>query len=303
MNNSATTRRITKIAIEYNGNDKGTAERVYQNNLLSRNPALQFKEMKTVADRNKNVKNWALTGYISPEKSIGNKLTNEQLTEIALKALKKIGVTDNNQMVLDIHSSTKQKHIHFIVNRVNTDGINTIKAHKVGENFGKAVREVCKEMNLKTDIEIGKEKKQQMLNALNFCLNKSKNFEELLENMRKIGFRVTLSQNVKDGISGIRIVRFEDINHQTERQYKPGYKLSEITNKLKIKDVKQKLAENYEKSRIFSPTATNEFTNTESKKSPSAAKHIENLIEDFIKSTYTAAPDDELLKKKKRKFR
>lgn len=32
MNNSATTRRITKIAIEYNGNDKGTAERVYQNN-------------------------------------------------------------------------------------------------------------------------------------------------------------------------------------------------------------------------------------------------------------------------------
>ena len=38
MNNSATTRRITKIAIEYNGNDKGTAERVYQNNLLSQNP-------------------------------------------------------------------------------------------------------------------------------------------------------------------------------------------------------------------------------------------------------------------------
>ena len=63
-------------------------------------------------------------------------------------------------MVLDIHSSTKQKHIHFIVNRVNTQGISTIKAHKIGENFGKAVRKVCKELNLKTDIEIGKEKKQ-----------------------------------------------------------------------------------------------------------------------------------------------
>ena len=152
MNNSATTRRITKIAIEYNGNDKGTAERVYQNNLLSQNPEQQFIEMKTVADRNKNVKNWALTGYISPEKSIGDQLSNEELTQLALRALKKIGVRDNNQMVLDIHSSTKQKHIHFIVNRVNIQGENTIKAHNIGELFGKAVREVCKEMNLKTDI-------------------------------------------------------------------------------------------------------------------------------------------------------
>ncbi len=303
MNNSATTRRITKIAIEYNGNDKGTAERVYQNNLMSRDPALQFKEMKTVADRNKNVKNWALTGYISPEKSIGDKLTNEQLTDIALKALKKIGVTEGNQMVLDIHSSTKQKHIHFIVNRVNTDGINTIKAHKVGDNFGKAVREVCKELNLKTDIEIGIEKKQQMFNALNSCLQKSKNFEELIKNMRNLGFRVTLSNNVKDGISGMRIVRFEDINHQTERIYKPGYKLSEITNKVKIKDIKLKLEENFDKSRNFSPTANVESSNNESKKSPSAAKHIANMIEEFMKPTYTAAPDDELIKKKKRKFR
>ena len=119
MNNSATTRRITKIAIEYNGNDKGTAERVYQNNLLSQNPEQQFIEMKTVADRNKNVKNWALTGYISPEKSIGDQLSNEELTQLALRALKKIGVRDNNQMVLDIHSSTKQKHIHFIDNKVD----------------------------------------------------------------------------------------------------------------------------------------------------------------------------------------
>ena len=139
MNNSATTRRITKIAIEYNGNDKGTEERVYQNNLLSQNPEQQFTEMKTVADRNKNVKNWALTGYISPEKSIGDQLSNEELTQLALRALKKIGVSDNNQMVLDIHSSTKQRHIHFIVNRVNINGKNTIKAHNIGELFGKAV--------------------------------------------------------------------------------------------------------------------------------------------------------------------
>ncbi|MYY48670.1 relaxase [Elizabethkingia anophelis] len=303
MNNSATTRRISKIAIEYNGNDKGTAERVYQNNLLSQDPELQFKEMKTVADRNKKVKNWALTGYISPEKSIGDKLSNDELTGLALKALKKIGVSDNNQMVLDVHCSTKQKHIHFIVNRVNILGVNTIKAHKIGENFGKAVREVCQEMNLKTDIEIGKEKRKLMLEALMASLKISRNFEELIDTMKKSGYGVTLSQNEKVGVSGMRIVRFEDLNHQTEREYKPGYKLSEITNTLKIKDIKQKLQENSERMMVFNPTETVHFNKDEPRNSSSVSKQLEDMAKELLKPTFISSSDDELLKKKKRKFR
>lgn len=303
MNNSATTRRISKIAIEYNGNDKGTAQRVYQNNLLSQDPELQFKEMKTVAGRNKNVKNWALTGYISPEKSIGDKLSNEELTGLALKALKKIGVSDNNQMVLDLHCSTKQKHIHFIVNRVNTLGVNTIQAHRIGENFGKAVREVCQEMNLRTDIEIGKEKKKLMLEALMASLTISRNFEELIDRMKKSGYRVTLSQNEKVGISGMRIVRFEDINHQTEREYKPGYKLSEITNILKIKDIKLKLQENRERILAFNPTEFVQANKDEQKNLPSVSKQFEDMAKELLKPTYISSSGDELLKKKKRKFR
>jgi len=65
MNNSATTRTITKIALEYNENDKGTAEMISSNCLLSSNPEGQYLEMKTVADRNPKVNKWALTGYIS----------------------------------------------------------------------------------------------------------------------------------------------------------------------------------------------------------------------------------------------
>ena len=47
-----------------------------------------------------------------------------------------------------------------------------------------------------------------------------------------------LSKNEKIGISGMRIILESDINHQTERQYKPGYKLSEITATLKIAEIK-----------------------------------------------------------------
>ena len=299
MNNSATTRRISKIAVEYNGNDKGTAEMVYYNNLMSENAEHQFLEMKTVAERNAKITNWAMTGYISPENGIHGNLSNEQLVNLTLKALQKVGVTDDNQIRLDIHNSTKHRHIHFIVNRVNTHGKNTIEAHRLGERFGKAVREICKEMNLKTDVEIGIEKKAQMLNDLRQVLKTAKSFSELTDKMKDWGYRVTLSENKKDGVSGMRIVRLQDINGQTQRQYNPGHKLSEITSKLKIKDIKEILNRNSENGQSinFSPSVPqgNEIKHPEK----STLKEIENAVKEMLKPTYVPV-DDELLNKKKK---
>jgi hypothetical protein len=238
VNNSATTRAITKIAIEYNGNDKVTAEMISSNCLLSSNPEGQYLEMKTVADRNPKVNKWALTGYISQPDEIGRKLKDEEFLEIAIKALEKIGVTNKNQYRLDIHNSTKHKHIHFIVNRINISGKCTVKAHDIGRRFGEAVREVCKEKGLLTDVEIGIQKKAEMLKSLTDVIRSEDNFEDLILEMKKRGFEIQLSTNVKDGISGMRIVMEKDKNHQTERIYKAGYKLSEISNQLKISEIK-----------------------------------------------------------------
>lgn len=238
MNNSATTRTITKIALQYNANDKGTAEMVASNYLLSDTAEGQFHEMKTVADRNPKVKKWALTGYISQPDEIGRKLKDEEFAEIATKALEKIGVTENNQFRLDIHNSTKQKHIHFIVNRIDISGKCTVKSHDVGRRFGEAIREVCKVKGLLTDVEIGIHKKKEMLKNLSEALKTSDNFDELLFKMKEKGFDIQLSSNVKDGISGMRIVMEKDKNLQTERVYKAGYKLSEISNRLKISEIK-----------------------------------------------------------------
>lgn len=238
MNNSATTRAISKIALEYNGNDKGMAIAVASNFLLSSNPEQQYQEMKTVADRNSKVKKWALTGYISPPTENTKQLSDEELTEISIEALKKIGVTDRNQYRLDIHNSTKQKHIHFVVNRMNIHGKCTVKSRKIGERFGEAVRQICQERNLKTDVEIGIEKKAEMLKNLIQSLKCSNNFDDLITEMKKRGFLTELSKNEKIGISGMRIILESDINHQTKRQYKPGYKLSEITSSLKIAEIK-----------------------------------------------------------------
>ncbi|MCG2792156.1 MAG: relaxase/mobilization nuclease domain-containing protein [Weeksellaceae bacterium] len=238
MNNSATTRTITKIALEYNSNDKGTAEMISSNCLLSSNPEGQYFEMKTVADRNPKVKKWALTGYISQPNEIGRKLTDKEFAEIAIKALDKVGVTANNQFRLDIHNSTKQKHIHFVVNRIDISGKCTVKSNDIGRRFGEAVREVCKEKGLLTDVEIGIQKKAEMMKNLSEALKTTDNFDGLILKMNERGFQVQLSTNVKDGISGMRIMMEKDKNHQTERIYKAGYKLSEISNKLKISEIK-----------------------------------------------------------------
>ena len=306
MNNSATTRTITKIALEYNGNDKGTAEMVASNYLLSSTAEGQFLEMKTVADRNSKVKKWALTGYISQPDEIGRKLTDQEFSEIATKALKKIGVTENNQFRLDVHNSTKQKHLHFIVNRIDISGKCTVKSHDIGRRFGEAVRAVCKEKGLLTDVEIGIQKKALMLKNLKETLKTAKNFDELILKMKAKGFEVQLSTNAKVGVSGMRIVMEKDKNPNTERIYKSGYKLSEITNKLKIKDIKAILNENNEKKlnneTIFSENSNQEINGNELK-SNSVIKEVGKAIEQFLQPTYVFNSDDELLRKKKRKSR
>ena len=238
MNNSATTRSITKIALEYNANDKGTSEMVASNYLLSDTAEGQFHEMKTLAERNTKVKKWALTGYISQPDEIGRKLKDEEFAEIATKALDKIGVTNKNQYRLDIHNSTKHKHIHFVVNRIDISGKCTVKSHDIGKRFGDAVREVCKERGLLTDIEIGIQKKAEMLKSLTEAIRSENNFDDLILAMNKKGFEIQLSSNIKDGISGMRIVMEKDKNFHTERIYKAGYKLSEVSNQLKISEIK-----------------------------------------------------------------
>ena len=238
MNNSATTRAITKIALEYNANDKGTAKMVASNYLLSDTAEGQFNEMKTVAERNAKVKKWALTGYISQPDEIGKKLTDEEFKQIMIEVLAKVGLTNKNQYRLDIHNSTKHKHIHFVANRIDISGKCTVKAHDIGKRFGEAVREICKEKGLLTDVEIGIQKKAEMLKSLTEAIRLEDNFDNLISEMKKKGFEVQLSSNIKDGISGMRIVMEKDKNFQKERVYKAGYKLSEISNQLKISEIK-----------------------------------------------------------------
>lgn len=236
MNNSATTRKISKIAFEYQGDDKGLSELVFSQNLLGETPEMQYEEMKAVAERNSNVEKWALTGYISLP--IEEKMSDEDLKNLCLEALKKIGIANSNQAIIHQHNSTKQRHLHFLCNRISIDGICTIKSHNIGKRFGEAVREISRQKGYETDVEIGIKKRSEMLANLTESIAFSSDFKNLIDLMKQKGFIVELSENVKDGISGMRITMEKDKNYQTERVYKSGYKLSQISNKLNIREIK-----------------------------------------------------------------
>ena len=104
----------------------------------------------------------------------------------------------------------------------------------------------------------------------------------------------------------MRIVMLKDKNPNTERIYKAGYKLSEITSKLKIADIKAILNENKEKKlddeTVFSENR-NQENNGNELKSNSIVSEVRKAVEQFLKPTYTSNSDDELLRKKKRKSR
>jgi hypothetical protein len=192
------------------------------------------------------------------------------------------------------------------VNRIDVSGKCTVKSHDIGRRFGEAVREVCKEKGFLTDVEIGIQKKALMLKNLKESLKTAKNFDELILKMKAKGFEILLSTNVKDGVSGMRIVMLKDKNPNTERIYKAGYKLSEITNKLKMKDINAIFNENKEKKldgeTIFSKNSNLE-NNGNQLKINSIISEVGKAIEQFLQPTYISNSDDELLRKKKRKSR
>ena len=104
----------------------------------------------------------------------------------------------------------------------------------------------------------------------------------------------------------MRIVMLKDKKPNTERIYKAGYKLSEITNKLKMKDINAIFNENKEKKldgeTIFSKNSNLE-NNGNQLKINSIISEVGKAIEQFLQPTYISNSDDELLRKKKRKLR
>ena len=206
----------------------------------------QWEELSMIASLNDSIQRKKyVNALISFDKSQNpERFTDKQLKDIAESYAKELGFFDN-QWKFAVHTNTDELHIHFFANRIGFDGKNKVKAHNIGKRSGEIVDAIALKLGLKTSKEIGKERRAKALEELKDSVIKSKNWDDLKKNMFRRGYHFVLNKNIK-GLNGARVIPIEyyksnDQLSEREKSTKKGYKLSQLSRKLKIQDIADQL--------------------------------------------------------------
>lgn len=241
---------------------------VCQNHMYGETAEERWEEMREIASLNKRTEKPFIENIVSPPERYTKDFTVEDWKQLATDYCEKMGYNDN-QWYAVVHENTEHPHLHISVNRIDFSGRNTIDDSFIGERSGKAMEAISRDRGWKTAHEVAQEKKNLMKEALLESVKESGSWEMLQDKMEDRGFRLELSTNEK-GLNGARIIPLEELSDRRDREKstasmiegkkplqresfistkqkkftKPGYKLSEIDRKLKIKDIEQLLQAN-----------------------------------------------------------
>ena len=226
-------------------------ELIYQHNMIGETPKERWEEMKEVADLNHRMDKPFLENVLSPEKSKGDSLSKEEWQKLSKDYAKKMNFGDN-QWYAVLHQNTDEKHLHIFANRVDFSGKSTIKDNFIGEKSGKIAENLAKERGWRTAKEIAQEKKTEMKTALQGCLSKSNSLEDLQDKMYSQGYVLELHYQNKNGdqkLNGARVIPVSEYKptvemSKREQLAKKGFKLSDISRGLNIKDIAHQFAKN-----------------------------------------------------------
>lgn len=255
-------------AARYKEQDIKESTVIWQNNMYGETAQERWEEMREIANLNKRTEKPFIENMVSPPAEYTKEFKVEDWAKLAQNYCKKMGYGEN-QWYAVLHENTKNPHLHISVNRIDFSGKNTIDDRFIGERSGKVMESVSRDRGWKTAHEFAQEKKKEMKQALMHSVEKSINWEELKTNMKAQGYHLELSTNEK-GLNGARIVSLDELSARESRERattqmltekkpiqresyistkekkftKPGYKLSEIDRKLKIKDIEHLLQTN-----------------------------------------------------------
>lgn len=141
------------------------------------------------------------------------KLTNQKMIEIAGEYLQKMGY-DNTQVLMVRHNDTDHPHLHMVLNRIDNDG-------KRISDRNERVRstKVCKELTVKHGLYFAKGKenvkeyrlrepdktKYEIYNALKSALPACKNWQELVDNLKRQDITVEFkTKGSTDKVKGVK---------------------------------------------------------------------------------------------------
>lgn len=213
-------------AINYVLDDKGKAIELDRNGLIGTNGEDILQELRMVQAENTNCQKNTISIVLSPDAKQGN-FSQEELKQFLHKHLDNLGLKDN-QWIATVHSSTENKHIHIIANRINlkgealNDSFISKKAQESAERIAKEYGFVTAQERSLERAERIKEMKKEINHLLIECKSKSKSFEEFNFHLKSKGFELKPSCNSKGAMFGMRI------EGQGE-----SFKLSEINRNIK----------------------------------------------------------------------
>jgi len=111
--------------------------------------------------------------HITLSLSPGERLTQEQLTEMAEDCARELGF-EKNQFIAVEHNDTRHQHIHLVVNRVGFDG----KTLSDSNNF-KRMAAFCRKMELKFGL-------RQVLSPRRFLPEGQRNLPRIAEHKKQL---------------------------------------------------------------------------------------------------------------------
>lgn len=217
-------------------NDKKGYE-LLRSNISGVTPKEMYFDMSIIQQQNLRCKNNTISMVLSPTIEDGLKMTDEQLKNLTRDFLMEMDLNPKtNQFIAFVHTEKDHKHIHLIVNRVNSDGSlikdnfiskkAQIVAHNVAIKHGLTSAKELKHAKEQERKQQYKEIRSLIKNAHYSVLKEKPNNLEVYQNkMLEHGIKVNPTINRQGNIQGFRFV------HQASGV---DLKASEVDRKLKL---------------------------------------------------------------------
>ena len=217
--------------------DKKKGYELERNNLSGEKASELYRSMRVIQNQNLRCRNNTISVVLSPEKSDGKAMTNQQWSSLTTRFLSALGINEKEaQYISFIHTEKEHRHVHIILNRVNDDG-SLIKDHFIGKRAQHIAHRVAKEMNLKSAREIKEQKEKDAKTILKdfreeFCIAHKlvknqypKSLQSYCNLMSEYHFEIIPFVNKQGQIQGFKVKKIDESE---------AVKLSQIDRKIKL---------------------------------------------------------------------
>lgn len=196
----------TAHAIDYAMN-KIYAVEISRNSLIGETGSKIAQEFRVFQNLNARCRRNTLSFVLSPTIPVGNSFTNDDYANLTDDFLSRMNLKES-QFISFLHSDDKHKHLHIIVNRIDTNG-KAYKDHYISKKAQRIAESMAKAKGFTTAKEIQIEKEERLSQQIKAAHEKvlpevPKDIFEYAELMKEYDIESILKQASNEKVVGIR---------------------------------------------------------------------------------------------------